>query len=59
MKSGNQAIRLEQSQQINKAYRNIDPEKDWNYEGTTSTVKEYMEKHPLALHKEHDSDMER
>ena len=36
----------------NNAYRDIDPEEDWNYEGTVTTVKEYMEKHPPVLHKE-------
>ena len=27
------------------AFLDIDPEKDWNYEGIDSTLKEYMEKH--------------
>lgn len=30
----------------NNAYVDIDPEKDWNYEGVSSTLKEYMEEHP-------------
>lgn len=48
----NKPIRLEPSPNRNNAYRDIDPENDWNYEGTTTTVKEYMEKHPPVLHKE-------
>ena len=31
---------------MNNAYRDIDPETDWNYEGVDSTLKEYMEKYP-------------
>ena len=38
------------------AYRDIDPEEDWNYEGTVTTVKEYMEKHPPVLHKEKEQE---
>lgn len=48
----NKPIRLEPSERINNAYRNIDPEEDWNYEGSVATVKEYMEKNPPAVHKE-------
>lgn len=42
----NQPIKLEKSPAVNNAYRDIDPETDWNYEGVDSTLKEYMEKHP-------------
>lgn len=42
----NQPIKLEKSPSVNNAYRDIDPETDWNYEGVDSTLKEYMEKHP-------------
>ena len=48
----NKSIRLEPSERINNAYRDIDPEEDWNYEGSVATVKEYMEKNPPAVHKE-------
>ena len=48
----NKPIRLEPSERINNAYRDIDPEEDWNYEGSVTTVKEYMEKNPPAVHKE-------
>lgn len=51
----NKPLRLEKSQRNNNAYREIDPEKDWNYEGVDCTVKEYMEKHPpeKAKHKDY------
>lgn len=42
----NQPIKLEKSPSVNNAYRDIDPETDWNYEGVDSTLKEYMEKYP-------------
>lgn len=35
----NKPIRLR-----NNAYRDIDPEKDWAYEGTVTTVKEYLQR---------------
>lgn len=28
------------------AFLDVDPERDWNYEGVESTLKEYMEKYP-------------
>ena len=52
----NKPIRLEPSPNRNNAYRDIDPEEDWNYEGTVTTVKEYMEKHPPVLHKEKEQE---
>ena len=42
----NRPIRLKESPLQNNGYRDIDPEKDWNYEGVNCTVAEYMEKHP-------------
>lgn len=42
----NQPVKLEKSPSVNNAYRDIDPETDWNYEGVDSSLKEYMEKHP-------------
>lgn len=42
----NQPVKLEKSPTVNNAYRDIDPETDWNYEGVDSTLKEYMEKYP-------------
>ena len=52
----NKPIRLEPSQNRNNAYRDIDPEGDWNYEGTVTTVKEYMGKHPPVLLKEREQE---
>ncbi len=50
----NRPIRLESSKAINNAYREIDPEKDWNYEGVSCTVREYIQKHPPIKEKEHE-----
>ena len=50
----NWIIRLEPRPDGRNAYRDIDPENDWNYEGTLTTVKEYMEKNPPAVHKQKD-----
>jgi len=41
----NEPIRLEKRPNTGNAFRDIDPEKDWNYEGVNSTLQEYMEKH--------------
>ena len=54
----NQPIELEPSTNGN-AYRDIDPENDWNYEGTTISLKEYMAQHPPQQQKEVRSDKER
>ena len=54
----NQPIELEPSTNGN-AYRDIDPENDWNYEGTTISLKEYMARHPPQQQKEVRSDRER
>lgn len=48
----NKPIKLEPNNVGNNAYRDIDPEKDWNYEGISSTVEKYMEKNPPIKHKE-------
>lgn len=37
------------STKINNAYLDINPEKDWNYEDGSLTVKEYMEKYPPKM----------
>lgn len=39
-------IHLTPSPYIDNAFRDIDPETDWNYEGTTTTLQAYMEKYP-------------
>ena len=40
------AIPVEAENSTNNKYILIDSEKDWNYEGTNTTLKKYMEKHP-------------
>lgn len=50
----NRPIRLEPRPDGRNAYRDIDPENNWIYEGTLTTVKEYMEKNPPAVHKQKD-----
>ena len=55
----NKPIRLEPSERISNAYRDIDPEEDWNYEGSVTTVKEYMEKNPPMVHKEKEQEKTR
>lgn len=42
----NRPIRFTETDSNGKPFRLIDPEKDWNYEGTDSSLKEYMEKYP-------------
>lgn len=39
-------IRLDSYKTENNAFRDIDPEKDWEYGDMSATVKEYMERHP-------------
>lgn len=39
-------LKLTPSKTVNNAYLDIDPEKDWNYEGAEATIAEYMERHP-------------
>lgn len=46
-----------QSPRENSAFRDIDPEKDWGYEGIDSTLQQYMEKHPP--HREQHKEQER
>lgn len=42
----NKPVKLEPSPSIDNAYRDIDPENDWNYEGKEATIQEYMAEHP-------------
>lgn len=48
-------IKLDSYKTESNAFRDIDPEKDWHYEGVDFTVKEYMERHPPKK----DKDLER
>lgn len=47
-------IHLVPNENGTNAYLDIDPETDWNYEGSTTTVQEYMEKNPPVKHKEQE-----
>ena len=52
----NEPLPLTPSRSVNNAYLNIDPKKDWTYEGRDCTLAEYMEKHPpkKAKHKDYE-----
>ena len=50
----NRPIRLEQPNKDWKPYRLIDAKTDWNYEGTETSLKEYMEKHPSKKEKSYE-----
>ena len=52
-------LKLVPSKAVNNAYLDIDPKKDWNYEGTSSTLAEYMEKHPPKKEKRQDFERRR
>lgn len=47
-------LKLTPNGAVNNAYLDIDPEKDWNYEGVEATVAEYMERHPPKKEKQRD-----
>lgn len=45
-------IRLDSYKTENNAFRDIDPQKDWEYGDMSATVKEYMERHPPKKEKD-------
>lgn len=47
-------IALEPNTSGNNAYRDIDPENDWNYEGTTAKVQDYMKDRHAEKNKEYE-----
>ena len=47
-------IQLDSYKTENNALRFIDPEEDWNYEGVSATLSEYMEQHPPKKQKHKD-----
>lgn len=55
----NKQIRLTPNESRNNAFRDIDPETDWNYEGSLSTIKEYMESEPPEAHKRKEHEQSR
>ena len=48
----NRPVQFNEQTPSGKPYRLIDSETDWNYEGTTQTLKEYMERHPPIKERE-------
>lgn len=50
----NGPLKLTPSKTVNNSYLDIDPEKDWNYEGAEATISEYMEQHPTKKEKHKD-----
>lgn len=51
---GNHPVKLNEELPSGKKCRMIDSEFDWNYEGTTSTLAEYMKLHPPQKEKERE-----
>ena len=47
-------VRLTQVPYRDNAYRDIDPEKDWKYEGVESTLRDYMKRHPPKKEKQRE-----
>lgn len=47
-------IKLDSYKTASNAFRDIDPEQDWNYEGVDSTVREYLKRHPPKKEKSHE-----
>lgn len=47
-------LKLTPNGAVNNAYLDIDPERDWNYEGVEATVAEYMERHLPKKEKQRD-----
>ena len=43
----NKPLRVEPNETGNNAYRQIDAELDWNYEGANITIEEYLNRHPI------------
>lgn len=42
----NTPIRLDRHPQLSRSFRDIDPERDWNYEGYELTVRQYLDRYP-------------
>lgn len=45
-------IYLQQHPKLDNSFRDIDPDKDWNYEGYEMTVKEYLDEYPPKKEKQ-------
>ena len=49
-----QPVKMTQVPYRDNAYRDIDPEKDWKYEGVESTLRDYMKRHPPKKEKQRE-----
>ena len=49
-----QPVKLTQVPYRDNAYRDIDPEKDWKYEGVETTLRDYMKRHPPKKEKQRE-----
>ena len=50
----NRPVSFDETSANGKPFRMIDPENDWNYEGTSSTLSEYMELYPPVKQKDYE-----
>lgn len=50
----NRPVSFDEASPNGKPFRMIDPESDWNYEGTSSTLSEYMELYPPEKQKDYE-----
>ena len=49
-----QPVKLTQVPYRYNAYRDIDPKKDWKYEGVETTLRDYMKRHPPKKEKQRE-----
>lgn len=49
-----QPVKMTQVPYRDNAYRDIDPEKDWKYEGVETTLRDYMKRHPPKKEKQRE-----
>lgn len=49
-----QPIKMTQVPYRDNAYRDIDPEKDWKYEGVETTLRDYIKRHPPKKEKQRE-----
>ncbi len=47
-------VKLTQVPYRDNAYRDIDPERDWHYEGVETTLKDYMKRYPPKKEKQRE-----
>lgn len=49
-----QPVKMTQVPYRDNAYRDIDPEKGWKYEGVETTLRDYMKRHPPKKEKQRE-----